>query len=91
MKQLADLVDQGKASPAFVTIGYAFNGDMDEAVKWFQRAYKEKDANLATEGFFFPERFTNDPAIIAQFDLPGMKEMFDIRRANWKKYQDSKK
>jgi len=29
-----------------------------------------------------PENYSDDPAFIARFELPGMKELFEIRRAN---------
>lgn len=91
LKQYGVRVDNGRGSPALLAISYAINGDMDNAVLWFQRAYKEKDAALATEGYFLPDDYTSDPAVLAKFDLPVIKDMFDIRRANRKKYLDSLK
>jgi len=64
---------------------------LSTAVKWFQRAYKEMDPELASEGYFLPEKYTSDPAVLAKFYLPVIKDIFELRRANWKTYEESKK
>jgi len=82
IKELQQLEAEGKGSPAIISYHFALNGDLESALKWYEKAYRERSQGLTSSGFWLPEYYTDDPAIIAKFDLPGMKELFDLRRAN---------
>jgi len=87
IKELQQLEAKGKGSPAIISYHFALIGDLESALKWYEKAYRERSQGLTSSGFWLPEYYTDDPAIIAKFELPGMKELFDIRRANRAKYQ----
>ena len=82
MQKLEDMVDQGLGGAGLLYVYYMDLGDIEKGVEWFERAYREKDPLTITVPRFVPEAFTDDPELIARMELPGMKELFDIRRAH---------
>lgn len=82
IKKLEDLADQGLAGASWVYWYYLDAGDIEKGLEWYERAYREKDPLLMSIPKLVPERYTSDPALIARFEVPGMKELFDIRRKN---------
>jgi len=77
---MAQMVDAGDGTPSWLFFRYFEMNDIETGLEWYERAYAQKDPNLATIPEFLPEKYTSDPALIARFELPGMKELFDIRR-----------
>lgn len=41
------LKDQAKHNPFYIAQVYAFRGESDEAFKWLDRAYEQKDVGLS--------------------------------------------
>jgi TolB-like protein/tetratricopeptide (TPR) repeat protein len=81
-EKLEHLAGQGEFSPAFVGYNYLLLGDSERATAWLQRAYEQSDLNLA-----FPEpidawRIAADPKARAVLEMPGLKELFEIRNRN---------
>ncbi len=83
INKLVDLIEKGQGPPSWVSQYYFAIGDYEKGAEWLERAYREKDANFTTlVPAFLPENYSSDPDFIARLDLPGMKELYDIRRAN---------
>jgi len=80
MKNLEAVINQGRAGASWVYWYYLDTGDIEDGLEWYERAYQEKDPLLMTVPKIVPELYTSDPALIARFEVPGMKELFDLRR-----------
>ncbi|MCH8348090.1 MAG: hypothetical protein IH901_06325 [Proteobacteria bacterium] len=82
LEQMEQLVSAGDGISAFIFPHFLELGDIEAALFWYERAFQEKTPFLISIGKFLPEDYTGDPELLARFNLPGMKELFDIRRAN---------
>jgi len=83
INKLVALIEKGEGPSSWVTQYYFDIGDIEKGAEWVERAYREKDANFTTLiPAFLPEDYSSDPAFISRLELPGMKELFDIRRKN---------
>jgi len=55
----------------------------EAALPWLERAYREHDQFLdASFVFYLPEQMSQDPAWLAFWNRPGLKELHELRRAN---------
>ncbi|MCH8323161.1 MAG: hypothetical protein IIB64_08845 [Proteobacteria bacterium] len=80
--QMAQMVLAGDGISSFIYPHFLDLGDIDAALVWFEKAHQQYSPFLVTLGNFLPENYTDDPELLARFNLPGMKELFDIRRRN---------
>lgn len=80
LEKLENIVTQTQAGATWVFWYYLDTGEIEKGLEWYEKAYREHDPLLVTIPKIIPELYTSDPALIARFELPGMKELFDIRR-----------
>ncbi|HXV73797.1 MAG TPA: hypothetical protein VD713_03615 [Sphingomonadales bacterium] len=82
LSEMENMVRQGTGTPGYLYLYFFALGDFDKGLEYYRRAYDILDPALVGVPGFVPENYTNDPAIIAKMELPGMKELFDLRRRN---------
>ena len=82
LSEMEKMLEANLGDPGFFYAHFLNLGDIERGLFWYERAYEIKSTNLGAVGYILPENFTDDPELIARFEVPGMSELFDIRRAN---------
>jgi hypothetical protein len=82
LREMEAMVEAGTGIPSTVFPLYLRLGDLDRGAAWFEQGYAARDSNIILPDNFVPEQYSSDPAFLARFDKPGMKELFEIRRKN---------
>ncbi len=82
LAQVELLAEKGEASPAYIGYLHLLLGESDLARTWLQRGYDLRDAALtwAMNLDFAP--IAADPKTRSLLDLPGLKELYEIRQRN---------
>jgi len=87
LEQMEQLVLAGRGISSFLFRHFLELGDIETGLFWYEKAFQERSPFISGAGSFLPENYTDDPELIARFELPGMKELFEIRRRNIAKNQ----
>jgi TolB-like protein/tetratricopeptide (TPR) repeat protein len=87
LEKMGEMAEQGTGYAGILYIYYMYLGETEQGVKWFAWGNEHTNYVIIGQDLFLPEDYTSDPAILARFDVPGMKELFDLRRTNRAKNQ----
>jgi TolB-like protein len=80
-------LDESEAShalePALMGFYILSLDGIEEALRWLEQAYREKDDFLANTFYvYLPERISQDPVWLAFWNKPELLEIMEMRRAN---------
>jgi TolB-like protein/Tfp pilus assembly protein PilF len=82
LERAAALVEEGKASPAYLGYCYLLAGDANQAEAWLQRAVALRDPMINWDVFIDLDVVATNPVTRPILDTPGIREMYELRQRN---------